>query len=76
MVETQGIQISSLGLQAENRIYLKKGLKREKNQVCYILDEEQGRVVRCEINPGDIVRGMYTTKSISPLDIQAVNGMY
>ena len=45
-------------------------------QVAYIFNEEQGRVVRYEINPGDTVWGMYTTKSISPLDIQAVNRMY
>ena len=63
-----------------NPFYLEKDSDKfwraRRRQVAYIFNEEQGRVVRYEINPGDIVWGMYTTKSISPLDIQAVNRMY
>ena len=50
--------------------------KAKRRQVAYIFDENQGRVVRHEINPGDIIKGYYATGFITPLDIQAVNRMY
>ena len=50
--------------------------KAKRRQVAYIFDENQGRFIRYEINPGDGVRGYYTAGFITPLDIQAVNLMY
>ena len=48
----------------------------KRRQVAHIFDEDQGRVVRYEIKPGDIIKGYYTTGFITPLDIQAVNLIY
>ena len=50
--------------------------KAKRRQVAYIFDENQGKVVRHEIKPGDIIKGYYATGFITPLDIQAVNRMY
>ena len=48
----------------------------KRRQVAYIFDENQGRVVRHEINPGDIINAYDKIGFITPLDIQAVNRMY
>ena len=50
--------------------------KAKRRQVAYIFNDDQGRVVRYEINPGDMVNGYYTAGFITLLDIQAVNLMY
>ena len=50
--------------------------KAKRRQVAYIFDENQGRVVRHEINPGDIIDAYDKIGFITPLDIQAVNRMY
>ena len=50
--------------------------KAKRRQVAYIFDENQGRFIRHEINPGDIIDAYDKIGFITPLDIQAVNRMY
>ena len=48
----------------------------KRRQVAYIFDENQGRFIRHEINPGDIIDAYDKIGFITPLDIQAVNLMH
>ena len=48
----------------------------KRRQVAYIFNEDLGRVVRYQINPGQLILGMYHAGFITPLDIQAVNMFY